>query len=179
MYCWYQFCTVYHLFLQLQNVWLHFSNHEHSIHRKEHSVYIQVCRAPFLKKSKSWQKLLLNLEKEKKSQMQTYGNFWVSLIFSINLPKNLIIHEIATNNWLWIAAMTVRSVHCRQKALNNISNRFNLNCNISLLTSSKQKVFQDPTVFNISFFNMRKCDRPYPLFQFMQLVIQIYTLFLL
>lgn len=38
-----------------------------------------------------------------------------------------------------------------KKALNNISNRFHLNCNISLLTSSKWKVFQDPTIFNISF----------------------------
>lgn len=47
----------------------------------------------------------------KKCHMQTHAPFFEYLLpFQSNLPKNLIIDETATDNWLWIAVMTVRPV---------------------------------------------------------------------
>lgn len=60
--------------------------------------YTYRCEEHIFKKNKPWQKTTTEVREGKKFQMQAHAKFWVTLIFSIKPPKNLIINEIATNN---------------------------------------------------------------------------------
>lgn len=92
---------------------------------KKHAINTQVCRAPFEKEKSSWK---INAELKCRRERLPYANtcpdlffFWVSIIFSIKPPQNLIIPETtATDNWPWIAVMAVRPIWVMQKSTDPI-----------------------------------------------------------
>lgn len=67
-----------------------------------------------LKKNKSSQKS--NTEFKHRREKNAICKHMLVSEYLVSFQSNLIIHETATDNWLWIAVMTVRPVQCRQNA---------------------------------------------------------------